>query len=256
MVPWRELNAVDAENLRKVPEGLTPSEPGTGAGKKVWVWFFFWGQVSTFFLFFPLYQEKWEEKDDFGQDLEIYTMVKDGLKMGKHVEKLGLTALWPSLTSKNTDSTWFQPKGWWCNATPNWIWAFREHADLTWTKPNRDSTNQHLHHLLCRHRLGQTNMQMKNSHPTNTRDSEWTKQLEKQDQDKHRKELATEACFSCLELTAQTGYCGVSWQLKDLTHGYHVFIYIYMATHTHTYIYTYTLGIYGYIVVYYIIIYI
>lgn len=25
MVPWRELNAVDAENLRKVPEGLTPS---------------------------------------------------------------------------------------------------------------------------------------------------------------------------------------------------------------------------------------
>ena len=132
MVPWRELNAVDAENLRKVPEGLTPSEPGTGAGKKVCVWFFFWGQVSTFFLFFILYQDKWEEKNDFGQDLEIYTMVKDGLKMGKDVEKLGLTALWPSLTSKNADSTWFQPKEWWCNATPNWSWAFREHADLTW----------------------------------------------------------------------------------------------------------------------------
>ena len=54
---------------------------------------FFGGQVSTFFLFFILYQEKWEEKNDFGQDLEIYTMVKDGLKMGKDVEKLGLTAL-------------------------------------------------------------------------------------------------------------------------------------------------------------------
>ena len=31
--PWRELNAVDAEKLKKVPDGLTPSVPRPKPGK-------------------------------------------------------------------------------------------------------------------------------------------------------------------------------------------------------------------------------